>query len=100
MGLKNAFFGLSVTNSVYYICVVCVIILFFGMVEAALCKEMSFLLPVAVATALNISDSIDLSSLGEWLSTIREPSANVIGVEMDKEGIKTILSGDELPLWR
>lgn len=100
MGLKNAFFGMPVTNSVYYICVVCVIILFFGMAEAALCKEMSFLLPVAVATALNISDSIDLSSLGEWLSTIREPSANVIGVEMDKEGIKTILSGDELPLWR
>ena len=93
---------------------------------------MSFLLPVVVAIALNISDSIDLSSLGEyyfcvvdgevtdetrrwlsgygdvtvcqtreeWLSTIREPSTNVIGVEMDKEGIKTILSGDELPLWR
>ena len=35
---------MPVTNSVYYICVVCVIILFFGMVEAALCKEMSFLL--------------------------------------------------------
>lgn len=30
---------------------------------------MSFLLPVVVAIALNISDSIDLSSLGEWLST-------------------------------
>lgn len=40
MGLKDAFFGIPVTNSVYYICVVCVIILLFGMVEAALCKEM------------------------------------------------------------
>ena len=36
----------------------------------------------------------------EWLSAIREPSTNLIGVEMDGKGIKTILSGDELPLWR
>ncbi len=36
----------------------------------------------------------------EWLSAIREPSTNLIGVEMDKKGIKTVLSGDELPLWR
>lgn len=40
MGLKDAFFGMPVTNSIYYICVVCVVILLFGMVEAALCKEM------------------------------------------------------------
>ncbi|MDE6604241.1 MAG: ABC transporter permease [Lachnospiraceae bacterium] len=36
----------------------------------------------------------------EWLSAIREPSTNLIGVEMDGKGIKTILAGDELPLWR
>ena len=36
----------------------------------------------------------------EWLSAIREPSTNLIGVEMDGKGIRTILSGDELPLWR
>lgn len=36
----------------------------------------------------------------EWLSAITEPSANLIGVEMDGNGIKTILSGDELPLWQ
>ncbi|MDE6364871.1 MAG: ABC transporter permease [Lachnospiraceae bacterium] len=36
----------------------------------------------------------------EWLSAIREPSTNLIGVEMDGKGVKTILSGDELPLWR
>ena len=36
----------------------------------------------------------------EWLSAIREPSTNLIGVEMDGEGIKTTLSGDELPLWQ
>ncbi|MDE6364870.1 MAG: ABC transporter permease [Lachnospiraceae bacterium] len=40
MGLKNAFFGTPVTNPVYYICVVCVIILLFGIVEAAFRKEM------------------------------------------------------------
>ena len=36
----------------------------------------------------------------EWLSVIREPSTNVIGVEMDGEGIKTVLSGDELTIWQ
>ena len=36
----------------------------------------------------------------EWLSVIREPSTNVIGVEMDGEGIKTFLSGDELTIWQ
>lgn len=36
----------------------------------------------------------------EWLSAIREPSTNVIGVEMDGEGIKTVLSGDELTIWQ
>lgn len=36
----------------------------------------------------------------EWLSAIREPSTNLIGVEMDGDRIKTILSGDELPLWQ
>ncbi len=93
---------------------------------------LSFFLPIAVAMALNIAGSIDLSSLGEyyfcvidgqvadetkewlagygdvtvcrtreeWLSAIREPSTNLIGVEMEGRGIKTILSGDELPLWQ
>ena len=36
----------------------------------------------------------------EWLSAIREPSTNLIGVEMDKEGIRTVLSGDELSIWQ
>ena len=40
MGLKNAFFGTPVKNPVYYICAVCVILLLFGMVEAAFQKEM------------------------------------------------------------
>lgn len=40
MGLKNAFFGTPVTNPIYYVCVVCVIILLFGIVEAAFGKEM------------------------------------------------------------
>ena len=40
MGLKNAFFGMPVTNPVYYICAACAIILLFGIVEAAFCKEM------------------------------------------------------------
>ncbi len=35
----------------------------------------------------------------EWLSAIRDPSTNLIGVEMDGKTIKTIISGDELPLW-
>ena len=40
MGLKNAFFGTPVTNPVYYICAACVIILLFGIVEAAFHIEM------------------------------------------------------------
>ncbi len=40
MGLKNAFFGLPVTKPTYYICAACVIILLFGIVEAAFRKEM------------------------------------------------------------
>ncbi|MDE6604242.1 MAG: ABC transporter permease [Lachnospiraceae bacterium] len=40
MGLKNAFFGTPVTNPVYYICIVCVIILLFGIATAAFRKEM------------------------------------------------------------
>ena len=36
----------------------------------------------------------------EWLSVIREPSTNGIGVEMDAEGIRTVLSGDELTIWQ
>ena len=40
MGLKNAFFGTPVTNPVYYICVVCVIILLFGIATVAFRKEM------------------------------------------------------------
>ena len=40
MGLKNAFFGIPVTNPAYYICAVCAIILLFGIVEAAFRKEM------------------------------------------------------------
>ena len=33
----------------------------------------------------------------EWLSAIREPSTNLIGVEGSGEGIRTVLAGDELP---
>lgn len=40
MGLKNAFFGMPVTSPAYYICAACVIILLFGIVEAAFRKEM------------------------------------------------------------
>lgn len=40
MGLKNAFFGTPVTNPVYYVCVMCVIILLFGVATAAFRKEM------------------------------------------------------------
>lgn len=40
MGLKNAFFGIPVTSPVYYISAVCAIILLFGIVGAAFCKEM------------------------------------------------------------
>ena len=40
MGLKNAFFGMPVTNPVYYICVVCTVIVFFGMVNLVFRKEM------------------------------------------------------------
>lgn len=40
MGLKNAFFGTPVTNPVYYISVVSVIIFLFGIVETAFRKEM------------------------------------------------------------
>ncbi len=40
MGLKNAFFGMPVTSPAYYICAACVIVLLFGIVEAAFRKEM------------------------------------------------------------
>lgn len=40
MGLKNAFFGKPVTMPGYYICVVCVIILLFGITTTAFRKEM------------------------------------------------------------
>ena len=40
MGLKHAFFGTPVTNPVYYICAVCVILLLFGIAAAAFRKEM------------------------------------------------------------
>ncbi|MDE6964911.1 MAG: ABC transporter permease, partial [Lachnospiraceae bacterium] len=36
----------------------------------------------------------------EWLSAINDPSTNLIGVEMEGDGIKTILSGDELKIWQ
>lgn len=93
---------------------------------------LSFLLPVAVALALNFVGSIDLSSLGEfqfgvvahrvpletenwlgrygsvavyptrdeWIAAIIEPSTNLIGVEMDGSSMKTVISGDELDMWR
>lgn len=40
MGLKNAFFGMPVTNPVYYIGAACSIVLLFCLVEAAFRKEM------------------------------------------------------------
>ncbi|MDE6253651.1 MAG: ABC transporter permease [Lachnospiraceae bacterium] len=40
MELKNAFFGMPVTNTAYYICAVCAIILLWGIVGAAFHKEM------------------------------------------------------------
>ncbi|MDE7186106.1 MAG: ABC transporter permease [Lachnospiraceae bacterium] len=40
MGLKNAFFGMPVTNPVYYICAGCVILMLFGIVSGAFRKEM------------------------------------------------------------
>ena len=40
MGLKNAFFGMPVTNPVYYSCALCTIVLLFGIVGAAFRKEL------------------------------------------------------------
>jgi len=40
MGLKNAFYGKSVTNPVYYICAACAIMLLFSIVEMAFHREM------------------------------------------------------------
>ena len=40
MGLKNAFFGVPVTNQVYYICAAGTIVLLFGIAAAAFRKEM------------------------------------------------------------
>ena len=93
---------------------------------------MSFLLPIVVAVALNLTGMMDLSSLGElhfgvlkndltakgvtWLkqygsvtvyptleeltAAVNEPSTNLIGVKADGSRIKTLLSGDELELFR
>ena len=36
----------------------------------------------------------------ELVAAIKEPSTNLIGVEMDGNGIKTIISGDELTIWQ
>lgn len=36
----------------------------------------------------------------EWIAAIKEPSTNLIGVEMDGSSMKTVLSGDELEMWR
>lgn len=93
---------------------------------------MSFLLPIAVAFALNFIGGIDLSSVAEfhfgvlesdlpartiaWLErygsvtvyktqeeltdAINEPSTYMIGVASDGDGIQTMVSGDELDLFR
>ncbi|MDE6387236.1 MAG: ABC transporter permease [Lachnospiraceae bacterium] len=94
---------------------------------------MTFLLPIAVAAALNFAGSIDFSSLDEplcfgvlkedlsvqtieWLErygtvttyttseelteAINEPSTNLIGVRADGDGIQTLVSGDELDIFR
>lgn len=105
MGQKNAFFGTPVTNPVYYICVECVIILVW---KDKFCI-MSFLLPIVAAVLLNIATREWLLGYGdvtvcptreEWLSAIREPSTNLIGVEGSGEGIRTVLAGGELPIWQ
>ena len=36
----------------------------------------------------------------ELILAVNDPSTNLIGVEMDGDGIRTILSGDELAMWR
>ena len=36
----------------------------------------------------------------ELILAVNDPSTNLIGVEMDGDGISTILSGDELAMWR
>ncbi|MDO4275229.1 MAG: ABC transporter permease [Eubacteriales bacterium] len=36
----------------------------------------------------------------ELMSAIKEPSTNVIGVEMEGNDIKTVISGDELAMWQ
>ncbi len=36
----------------------------------------------------------------ELVSAVREPSTNLIGVKMDKDGIRTMISGDELAVWQ
>lgn len=93
---------------------------------------MSFLLPIAVALALNFIGGIDLSSVAEfhfgvlesdlsaqtilWLerygsvttyetqgeltAAINELSTYMIGVTSDGDGIQTMVSGDELDLFR
>lgn len=93
---------------------------------------MCFLLPIIVASALNLVGGIDLSSVAQfhfgvlegelpdgtisWLErygtvtayqtqeeltdAVKEPSTSVIGVEWDGNGIRTMVSGDELDLFR
>lgn len=36
----------------------------------------------------------------ELITAINEPSTNLIGVEMDGNGIKTMIAGDELAIWQ
>ncbi len=36
----------------------------------------------------------------ELISAVREPSTNLIGVERDKDGIRTMIAGDELAIWQ
>ena len=42
----------------------------------------------------------DYQTKEELVLAVNDPSTNLIGVEMDGDSIKTILSGDELAMWR
>ncbi|MDE6233489.1 MAG: ABC transporter permease, partial [Lachnospiraceae bacterium] len=65
----------------------------FGMVAGDIAPETEqWLMKYGTVTAYQTKEELVLA--------VNDPSTNLIGVEMDGDSIKTILSGDELTLWR
>ncbi|MDE5779957.1 MAG: ABC transporter permease [Lachnospiraceae bacterium] len=65
----------------------------FGMVAGDITPETEqWLMKYGTVTAYQTKEELVLA--------VNDPSTNLIGVEMDGDSIKTILSGDELTLWR